>query len=132
MKFEQSKKRLTTFTAISLTDIVLLLLIFFLLSSTFIVQPGIKVRLPKATTAAVESKGRIYITITARKKIFLNQKPIRKRNLGEQIHRLLQQDPEKIVVIQADKDLSLESTIEVIDIVKLAGGEKFVIATRPG
>lgn len=132
MKFEPTKKRLTTFTAISLTDIVLLLLIFFLLSSTFIVQPGIKVQLPKATTAAVESKGRIYVTITSDKNIFLNQERISKRNLGDQIHKLLQEDAERVVVIQADKDLTLESTIEVIDIVKLAGGEKFVIATRPG
>ena len=132
MKFEPSKKRLTTFTAISLTDIVLLLLIFFLLSSTFIVQPGIKVQLPKATTASVESKGRIYVTINSKREIFLNQERTRQNDLGRQIHRLLQEDPERIVVIQADKDLTLESTIEVIDIVKLAGGEKFVIATRPG
>lgn len=130
--FEPTKPRLTNFNAISLTDIILLLLIFFLLSSTFIVQPGIKVQLPKATTAAVESKGRIYVTITADKNVFLNQEKISRSNLGDQIHNLLQQDPEQVVVIQADKDLTLENTIEVIDIVKLAGGEKFVIATRPG
>lgn len=132
MKFEPTKMRLTTFSAISLTDIVLLLLIFFLLSSSFIVQPGIKVQLPKATTAAVESKGRIYVTITSEQNIFLNQERTNRSNLGDQIHKLLQQDPEQVVVIQADKNLTLESTIEVIDLVKLAGGEKFVIATRPG
>lgn len=132
MKFEATKKRLTSFTTIGLTDIVLLLLIFFMLSSTFIVQPGIKVQLPKATTAAVESKGRIYVTINAKNQIFLNQERVRKSNLGSKIHSLLQKNAERIVVIQADKNLTLEKTIDVIDIVKMAGAEKFVIATRPG
>ncbi len=132
MEFETTKKRLTTFAAISLTDIVFLLLIFFLLSSTFVVQPGIKVQLPKATTATAESKGRIYVTITVKKDIFLNQEKVSKTDLGRQVFRLLQEDEERMVVIQADKDLTLETTIEVIDIVKLAGCEKFIIATRPG
>ena len=132
MVFETTKKRLTTFAAISLTDIVFLLLIFFLLSSTFVVQPGIKVRLPKAITATAESKGRIHVTITAEKDIFLNQEKVTKTDLGRQIFRLLQEDQEQVVVIQADKDLTLETTIEVIDIVKMAGAEKFIIATRPG
>ncbi|HDL19412.1 MAG TPA: biopolymer transporter ExbD [Bacteroidetes bacterium] len=132
MKFEATKKRLTSFSTIGLTDIVLLLLIFFMLSSSFIVQPGIKVQLPKATTAAVESKGRIYVTINAKNQIFLNQERIGKSNLGGKIHKLLQKNAERIVVIQADKNITLEKTIDVIDIIKMAGGEKFVIATQPG
>ena len=131
MKFEQTQKRLTTFTAISLTDIVLLLLIFFLLSSSFIVQPGIKVRLPKATTAEAEAGGKIFVTITRDGRLFLNQERVRQADLGEKIRRLLQKKPDQAVVIQADKSLPLERAIEVIDIVKLAGGERFVIATQP-
>jgi biopolymer transport protein ExbD len=132
MKFEISKRRITTFTAASLTDIVLLLLIFFLLSSSFVVQPGIKVQLPKATSAPVETKARIYLTLTADGKIFLNEEQLKKNELGEAVHRRLQQDVDQVVVIQADKRLTLEKAIEVIDIVKLAGAERFVIATSPG
>ena len=131
MKYEITQKRLTSFTAISLTDIVLLLLIFFLLSSSFIVQPGIKVQLPKAVTAEAETRGKIFVTITKSGQLFLNQERVFKRNLGDKIHRLLQKNPGQIVVIQADKSIPLERAIEIIDIVKLAGGEKFVIATQP-
>ena len=131
MKFEISRTRITSFTAASLTDIVLLLLIFFLLSSSFVVQPGIKVRLPKATSAPVETEGRIYLTLTADGKIFLNEEQLAKSDLGAKIHRQLQTSGDQVVVIKADKRLTLGKTIEIIDIVKVAGAERFVIATSP-
>lgn len=132
MKFEFTKQRVTTFTAASLTDIVLLLLVFFLLSSSFVVQPGIKVQLPKATPTPVDNEGKIFLTITNDNKIFLNEEQLSKNELGAQIRRQLQNNAGLVVVIQADKRITLESTIEVIDIVKMAGAEKFVIATNPG
>ena len=55
MSLQTNKKRMLYFSAISLSDIVLLVLIFFLLSSTFIVQPGIKVYLPKAATGVPDA-----------------------------------------------------------------------------
>ena len=129
---ETTRKKIIMFSAISLTDIVLLLLIFFLLSSSFIVQPGIKVTLPKAVSADVDSSNRIFITVTKNQTIYLNQKQILKSELGIELRDLLSENPDKLVVIQADKDISLENTIEVIDIAKLAGAEKFMIATKKG
>lgn len=132
MKFETSKKRYTDFSAISLTDIVLLLLIFFLLSSSFVVQPGIKVKLPKAATARSEKVSNIFVTITKNGTVFLNQKRVSQMALGAGVRKLLKKWPDATVVIKADKNLSLQKTIDVIDIIKLAGAEKFMIATRPG
>ena len=73
MAFQTNRKKIIMFSAISLTDIVLLLLIFFLLSSSFIVQPGIKVNLPKAVSSDKESNNRIFITIEKDQTIYLNQ-----------------------------------------------------------
>ncbi|MCH8126542.1 biopolymer transporter ExbD [candidate division KSB1 bacterium] len=131
MKFEYKNKRITTFTAASLTDIVFLLLIFFLLTSSFVVQPGIKVQLPKATPTPVDTEGKIFLTITQDGLIFLNEERLQKNELGQSIRELLQKNAGLVVVIQADKRLTLEKAIEVIDIIKLAGAEKFVIATNP-
>ena len=131
MKFEYKNKRITTFTAASLTDIVFLLLIFFLLTSSFVVQPGIKVQLPKATPTPVDTEGKIFLTITQDGLIFLNEERLQKNELGQSIRQLLQKNAGLVVVIQADKRLTLEKAIEVIDIIKLAGAEKFVIATNP-
>jgi biopolymer transport protein ExbD len=132
MNFQTNRAKIIAFSTISLTDIVLLLLIFFLLSSSFFVQPGIKVNLPKAITGQIESKDRIYLTITKKEMIYLNNQRVLKSELGGKLKELLKNQPEKLVVIQADKDLTLETTIEIVDIAKLAGAEKFMIATQPG
>ena len=132
MNFQMKRSKIIAFSTISLTDIVLLLLIFFLLSSSFFIQPGIKVTLPKAITGQVESKDRIYLTITKKELIYLNNQQILKSELAGKLQELLKNRPEKLVVIQADKDLTLEAAIEIVDIAKLAGAEKFMIATQPG
>jgi len=131
MRFETSRRPIATFTTISLTDIVLLLLIFFLLSSSFILQPGIRVRLPKASSTEAEPTSRVYLTITAREEIYLNEERVSKGELGAKLRTLLAKLPQKLVIVKADKDLTLERAIEVIDIAKLAGADKFLIATQP-
>ena len=132
MNFQMKRSKIIAFPTISLTDIVLLLLIFFLLSSSFFIQPGIKVNLPKAITGQVESKDRIYLTITKKETIYLNNQQILKSELAGKLTPLLKDQPEKLVVIQADRDLTLKTAIEIVDIAKLAGAEKFMIATQPG
>jgi len=131
MKIETTRKRMVAFSTISLTDIVLLLLIFFLLTSSFVVQPGIKVKLPKAATGAQDESDKIYLTITEQERVYLNQKQVTRDELATQLRLLLSDDPTKLVVIRADKDLSLEATIRIIDTAKLAGAERFMIATDP-
>ncbi|MBN1351174.1 biopolymer transporter ExbD [candidate division KSB1 bacterium] len=131
MDFQTNRKKILTFSAISLTDIVLLLLIFFLLSSSFIIQPGIKVKLPKAVSGQVEPGDRIILTITSAGSIFLNGEQLNLEELGAGLRQSLANHPEKLVVIKADRRLSLEKLVEVVDIAKLAGTEKFMIATIP-
>ena len=132
MNLETTRKRMVQFSTISLTDIVLLLLIFFLLTSSFVVQPGIKIKLPKAASGLQDDSNKIYITVTLDNQIFLNQNQTDIANLASQLKQLLKNDPQKMVVIKADKDLSLEKTIRIIDTAKLAGAERFMIATEPG
>ncbi len=132
MSLQTNRKRLVMFSAISLTDIVLLLLIFFLLSSSFIIQPGIKVKLPKAATGVPEKSKQITITLTAREEIYLNQERILKADLGSKLRQLLADNREQVVVIRADKNLPLQKAVEVIDLAKMAGAERFMIATEPG
>ncbi len=132
MDFRTTRKPIVLFSAISLTDIVLLLLIFFLLSSSYVVQPGIKVRLPKAVSGQPEQSDRIFLTVTRDERIFLNTRQVSLAELGVELKRLLAERPGRVVVIRADKDLTLERTIQIVDIAKLAGGEQFMIATQPG
>jgi biopolymer transport protein ExbD len=128
--FQTNRKKIIMFQTISLADIVLLLLIFFLLSSSFIIQPGIKVILPKAISSDKESTNRIYITVMRNGSLFINQQQIFLSDLGLSIKKLLASQKNKVVVIQADKTLTLERIIEVIDIAKMSGAEKVMIATQ--
>ncbi|MBN1996317.1 biopolymer transporter ExbD [candidate division KSB1 bacterium] len=132
MNIETTRKRMVAFSTISLTDIVLLLLIFFLLTSSFVVQPGIKVKLPKAATGQQDDSDKIYLTVTSSQQIYLNQRKTAMKDLGNQLRQLFTENPDRLVVIRADKDLSLENTIKIVDIAKLAGAERFMIATDPG
>ncbi|HNR66820.1 MAG TPA: biopolymer transporter ExbD [bacterium] len=131
MNIEASRKRMIAFSTIGLTDIVLLLLIFFLLSSSFVVQPGIKIQLPRAASGQSDDADHINLTITKREQIFLNQQQVSSAELGTRLRQLLQDRPDRVVVIRADKDLTLETTVRMIDTAKLAGAERFIIATEP-
>ncbi|HOT96207.1 MAG TPA: biopolymer transporter ExbD [bacterium] len=132
MTFTTSRKRIISYAAISLTDIVLLLLIYFLLSSSFMVHPGIKVQLPRAASGDFDRANRIYLTMTKSDQIFLNGQLVSHEELGAKLGAQLKMASDKTVIIRADKDLTLEATVRVIDIAKMAGAEKFLIATEPG
>jgi biopolymer transport protein ExbD len=132
VKIETTRKRMVIFSPIGLTDIVLLLLIFFLLSSSFVVQPGIKVKLPKAVSGETDDSHKILLSITKKEQIYINNEQISRTDLGRKLRQLLTKDPDKVVIIRADKDLSLDATIRVVDTAKMAGAEKFIIATESG
>ncbi len=130
MKFEMKHKPMSVFNFISLADIVLLLLIYFLLTSTYVVQKGIRVRLPKSVTSEKTTVNKqITITVTKSGAIFLNNKPVLLKDLSPKIKQLLEINPKQIIVLRADASLPLEQAVKVLDEAKKAGGEKLLIAT---
>jgi len=131
MRFATEHKLLTMFSFSSLTDIVMLLLIFFLISSSFVTQPGIKVQLPKAETGETANDGQILVTLTEQGRMFLNSEQITVDLLGQKLARLLGRTEGQVVVIRADRGVTLQSTVQVIDIAKAVGAERFMIATVP-
>lgn len=131
MKFKTEHKLLTIFSFSSLTDIVLLLLIFFLLSSSFVIQPGIKVVLPKSETAETENKREIIISITEQGTLFLNNEQVTVETLGGKLAALIRTQTEPTVVISADRAVSLQNAVQVMDIAKGVGASRFLIATQP-
>jgi len=129
MRIEPKNKPLATFSLASLTDIVMLLLIFFLLSSAYIIQPGIKVQLPRSETAQVIEEKNIIVTITRDNTIYIGSERTGLGALAANIRRHIVSGGMQTIVIKADKTVSLETAVSVIDAIKAAGGEKFLIAT---
>lgn len=132
MKFSTQLKPLSVFSHSSLTDIVFLLLIFFLLSSSFVVQSGIKIQLPKSTAAEQETLRQIVVTMTEKGVIYLNDKQVGAETLGGQLAPLLERDVDKVVIIKADQMVSLQNAVQVMDIAKGVGAKRLVIATQQG
>lgn len=120
-------KRKKTFPVISIADIVLLLLIFFLLTSSFLVQPGIKVHLPRTATKEALSREKVSITITKSGAVYLEDKPVDITRLPF----LLEGVKDKVMLIKADRDVTIDMTVKVMDMVRRSGANKFVIATTP-
>jgi biopolymer transport protein ExbD len=130
MKFETETKLLTAFNYSSLTDIVMLLLIFFLLTSQFVITTGVQVRLPKSETSENVTENQFIVTITQTNDIYFGSEKISLGELADKIIKSPEQQRERNLVIKADKQVPIEILIKVIDIAKSSGVNKFTIATE--
>ncbi|MBP1691104.1 MAG: putative biopolymer transport protein related to ExbD [Bacteroidetes bacterium] len=131
MRLEPEQKLLATFSYTSLTDVVMLLLIFFLLSSSFISEPTISVQLPNAESSDPKTEQTIAITLTEKGALYLNDAPVRLADLGKTLAQRLKESPDRAVQIRADKAVTLERAVQIVDIAKAAGATRFLIATEP-
>ncbi len=131
MKFERRNKVEAAFNFTSLIDVVMNLLIFFLLSSSFVVQPGIKVQVPKAETGEASDKKSVTVTLTEQGGLYVNAEQATLETLGQKLSTALASQTDKVVVINADRNVTLQNTVQVIDIAKAVGASKFMIATQP-
>lgn len=131
MDLKTEQKLLDTFSFSSLTDIILLLLIFFLLSSSFIVQPGIKVNLPEAESSEEALDKSITVTIVEDGVYYLNDQQVSLSELGANLNSMFKSNADEVIIIRADKEVTINNFIEVLDICKKVGFVKFNIATEP-
>ena len=130
MEFKGRKKIHTHLNIAPLIDIVFLLLIFFMLSSHFVTQPGIKITLPKAVTAKLHPEEGIVIYISEDNAIYLNEEIVPLDTLLNELKIRIEQAGEKTVIIQADEKINLGLAVKVMDIAKQAEVEGLVISTK--
>ncbi len=104
-----------SFNMSSMTDIVFLLLIFFMLTSTLVTVSAIDVLLPKAG-GKTENKKAVAVTITKDEIFYINKSKIASNNLEQEILNQVGAEKEKTVVIRGDQDVSYKNVMKVIDI----------------
>ncbi|HEV8341174.1 MAG TPA: biopolymer transporter ExbD [Candidatus Binatia bacterium] len=112
-----------------LTDIFLVLLIIFMITSSAIIESGGKVNLPKAVTTQSEPRG-TTVTLAPKREIFVNQKKVTEANLESTLKETLDASPDKIVILRGDKDVLLGEAVKVLSIVKRAGASEIAIAAE--
>ncbi len=116
----------------SLIDIVFLLLIYFLLTTNFIVEEGIKIKLPNARAAAPQVKQEVTIFVDKDGTPYIANTPIPINTLYTRIKEMIGNDTDRLVVIKADKTVVLNKAVKVMDIAKAAGASRLCLATEKG
>lgn len=130
MNLNVSKKRISSIALISFTDIIFLLLIFILISSSFITHSGVKVSLPRSTSQQNEYNKNISLTLTNNDEIFINEEKVSWENVTSSLRTKLIDNPEQVIVVRADEDIQLKIIVKLLDLAKLSGSNKFFIATE--
>lgn len=116
-----------------LIDIVFIMLIFFIVTTSFVKETGVEVDRPSANTAQQQEKGSILIAIRENGEIWFNKRNIDLRAVRANVERAHAENPEGGVVIIADKQSATGSLVDVMDQVKLAGVSSISIAAQnPG
>ncbi|MFH1457884.1 MAG: biopolymer transporter ExbD [Candidatus Omnitrophota bacterium] len=111
-----------------LIDIIFQLLIFFMLTSSFIIQPGIRINLPKAVTSEVVKIENVEIIITGENIIYLNGKVITSAELKGFLKQAAKRD--QAILIKSDRRASLGRVVEIWDMARDLGVSQINIATN--
>ena len=130
MKFKLSKEPLSIFAYSSLTDIVMLLLIFFLLTSQFVIQTGVKVKLPGSIMNEKSKPSKMIVTLTTAGVVYAGEDEISIDQLAGKLGEMKSQTNEDNLIIRADKTVAIDLVIKVIDAAKISKIEKFTIETE--
>ena len=112
-----------------LTDIFLVLLIIFMITSSAMIESGGKVNLPKAVATQSESRC-TTVTLTPKREVFVNQKLVSEEALEKTLQEALSRSADKTVILRGDRDVLLGDTVKVMSIIKRAGASEIAIAAE--
>ncbi|MBH0041091.1 ExbD/TolR family protein [Pseudoalteromonas sp. SWXJZ10B] len=111
-------------------DVVFIMLIFFIVTASFVKEAGIDVNRPEAATAVKKERANILVAISGTGEIWINKRQIDVRAVQANIERLKAENPQGSVVIQADKKATTEMLIKVMDASRAAGAFDVSIAAQ--
>ncbi|MBA2124289.1 hypothetical protein B9J78_05070 [bacterium Unc6] len=132
MRFKRRVKTITgelgTIDIAPLIDVVFQLLIFFMLTSTFIIQPGVRVRLPRAVTSEVLDEKNLVITITGENVLYIQDKVVTLSELRVMLREAARKNIS--VLIKSDRTVSIGRVVEIWDICRQENISQLNIATQ--
>jgi biopolymer transport protein ExbD len=111
-------------------DVVFIMLIFFIVTASFVKESGIEVVRPKAKTAEVQERANILIAIRDDGQVWIQRRAVDLRAVRANIERLMAENPQGAVIIQADENSRTGVLVEVMDQARLAGAQSISIAAE--
>ena len=126
----RSRNKVTpNFNMSSMTDIVFLLLIFFMLTSTLVSPNALKLLLPSSKAKTLE-KQTISISITKDIQFYINENPVLENTIEQELKLIINNEQEPAIILHTDKSVAIEHIVKVMDIA-YRNKYKFVLATTP-
>jgi biopolymer transport protein ExbD len=110
-------------------DIMFILIIFFTITSTFLEQPGIELKLPEAESSETYTAEKVIVFIDAQGAIYINKNKIQLDELASTVSELLHAQSEKTVVLRADEQTAHGLVIKVMDLLRKKGIYKIIVST---
>lgn len=129
MALKSRNKVSPNFNMSSMTDIVFLLLIFFMLTSTLVSPNALKLLLPNSKSKTLE-KQTISVSINKDLDFYINENQVVESNLENELKQVLSQQQEPAIILHADKTVDIEHVVKVMDIA-YRNKYKIVLATKP-
>lgn len=112
-----------------LTDIFLVLLIIFMITSSALIESGANINLPEVSKTETVSRN-VVVALTTSGKIFINEKEIMKDNFEAELKKALAESNTKVVILEGDKDALLGDAVKLISQAKEAGAKEIAIAAE--
>lgn len=114
----------------SMLDIVFIMLIFFIVTSSFVKESGVEVNRPQASHSTNQKDATIFIAITANNDIYIDKRVVDKERVQATLEHLVTEQPNASVVVQADTFAFNGTVVSVIDSAKGAGIHHIALATE--
>ncbi len=115
----------------SLIDVMFLLLIFFMVTSTFRDQPSIELTLPRSATAQETAVGPAVVYLTRDGRLFLDDEAVEEARLAERLRQLQASTTDDRIVLRADEAAEHGAVVALIDLIKQSGFRRVSLAARP-
>lgn len=129
-KIERRRKLVSDINIVPFTDVLLVLLVIFMVTTPLIVQGQIQVKLPKASATARTELRPLVVTLTAQGRVFLSDQEVSLDQVQSLLAVALKQRSEKQVIIQADRSVTHGRVVTLMDLARQAGADKLAIATE--
>ena len=132
MRFRRRLKPQVNVNLIPMIDVVFQLVIFFMVSTTFIITPGISLVLPSSQTSEPVLMSRLVVTVVSKNEVYLNKERHTVSTLNKRLGELSEEEKEdiKTVVLEGDQNMSYSLTVEILDVLRRNGFKGINLRTR--
>lgn len=114
----------------SLIDIVFLLLVYFLLTTNFLTEEGIDIKLPEATASKEHERSELTIYVDKKGRIFFGHVEVTLEELENRLRDAISKTKDQMVIVKADREVIIGTAVKVMDIAKRLGAKRLGLATE--